>query len=556
MADGSNREDELEEQIRRLQREKIDLERKKEQDKERDRSRDTGGSLRRGNDDDNTDRNRRTTDPMPSTISSLEDSQSRLKGLLQSTIGGKLSHDRSGGSNHDQDDNYCSSDDGQDDDVMSQRHKQILRSNRDVLVDNMTPDDIFNDLISKHVFSNADVSRIKEKNTLEAQNEELLNMLCRRSDRAFYVFTSSLRRTLQAWLANRLDPQASSKHKRKRRTGEMNVNVDCQEVIPSGKKRYVCSCEEVEEQILQMAKGAFSNIRRRDTSASAHEQFRKELQQTNEIVKDSLEIVNSLKLLCRHGDVTNLSSGSICFTICCRSVSACHQLWSDYTSGVLLEVCQQGLVTPSLLRACGAQAITLRVRMNEGEYLTCLGELGSSDHKPNGTPIKRRLRRHSRVVGTSDFQDENRDIQTFSHDRCGDYLGPPSVCASKRQALHEIPSKTNISFKEGPERTTPFQPFDKKDKYSPSLPKTSRQLQRMSLAKNRGFTVTVSKTIKKHVSHSESHLLNNVKSIKSFIHTRTHLSEVEISKIKHHSKRVEPCRYNLRLKLNRIVYQV
>ena len=57
------------------------------------------------------------------------------------------------------------------DDVMSQRHKQILRTNRDVLVENMTPDDIFNDLISKHIFSNADVSRIKERNTVEAINE-------------------------------------------------------------------------------------------------------------------------------------------------------------------------------------------------------------------------------------------------------------------------------------------------------------------------------------------------------------------------------------------------
>ena len=54
---------------------------------------------------------------------------------------------------------------------MSMKHKQALRINRDVLVENMTPDDIFNDLISKHILTNSDVSRIKEKNTTEAINE-------------------------------------------------------------------------------------------------------------------------------------------------------------------------------------------------------------------------------------------------------------------------------------------------------------------------------------------------------------------------------------------------
>lgn len=54
---------------------------------------------------------------------------------------------------------------------MSPEHKEALRSNRDILVENMTADDIFNDLISKHILTNTDVSRIKEKNTTEAINE-------------------------------------------------------------------------------------------------------------------------------------------------------------------------------------------------------------------------------------------------------------------------------------------------------------------------------------------------------------------------------------------------
>ena len=40
-------------------------------------------------------------------------------------------------------------------------------------------------------------------------------------------------------------------------SGEMNISVDCEEVVPSPKKRYTCTCHEVEEQILQMARGGW-----------------------------------------------------------------------------------------------------------------------------------------------------------------------------------------------------------------------------------------------------------------------------------------------------------
>ncbi|XP_005105349.3 uncharacterized protein LOC101861459 [Aplysia californica] len=425
MAEGSSRSshgelEDLEEKIRRLEREKNDLQRRKEREERERRSalqrddasspRDSASAPKRGHDDDNSrDRNRRSADNYSAQLSStLEESQLRLKSLFNSSLGGASNYDDP------QDDTCRSSDDGDGDDVMSQRHKQILRSNRDVLVENMTPDDIFNDLISKHIFSNADVSRIKERNTVEAINEELLNLLVRRSDRAFHVFVASLRRTLQGWLANRIDPAVPGKNKRKRRTGEVNVNVDCQEVTPSSKKKYTCTCHEVEEQILQMARGAFANIRRRDTSASAHEQFRKELQQTNDIIRDSLEIMNTLKLLCKHGELTNLSTGSIRFTILCKSLLACHSLWEEYKSGLLLSTFQEGFITKSLLRACGAKKISLRVRIDEADYLQCAFELGcASDDIPKEnqlrvTPVKCRLRQRPRRNSNRLYQSQGR----------------------------------------------------------------------------------------------------------------------------------------------------
>ena len=109
---------------------------------------------------------------------------------------------------------------------MSSEHKQKLQDNRGTLVDSMIPEDIFNDLIASKVISTADVGRIKEKNTREAINEELLNNLIRRSDRAFYEFVRSLRRTLQGYLADLLDdlpvpqkPLKKRSQKRKRKTG-------------------------------------------------------------------------------------------------------------------------------------------------------------------------------------------------------------------------------------------------------------------------------------------------------------------------------------------------
>ncbi|CAG2245014.1 unnamed protein product [Mytilus edulis] len=127
------------------------------------------------------------------------------------------------------------------DKVMSKEHKSKLQSNRDTLVENMIPDDIFNDLIANKVLTTADVSRIKEKNTREAMNEELLNNLVRRSDRAFYEFVRSLHKTLQGYLADLLEdipkPPSKKRQKRKRVPGELSINVDCEDMAPLPNKK-------------------------------------------------------------------------------------------------------------------------------------------------------------------------------------------------------------------------------------------------------------------------------------------------------------------------------
>lgn len=64
-----------------------------------------------------------------------------------------------------------------------------------------------------------------------------------------------------------------------------------------------CSCAVMERQFLQMAENAYKNIRRHDTSADGFAQFRKELTETNQILKDSLTVLNNMKEFCEHKSV-------------------------------------------------------------------------------------------------------------------------------------------------------------------------------------------------------------------------------------------------------------
>ncbi|XP_069103309.1 myosin heavy chain, clone 203-like [Argopecten irradians] len=292
------------------------------------------------------------------------------------------------------------------DKVMSLEHKMKLQQHRDTLVESLIPDDILNDLIANKVLLIGDVSRIKEKNTQEAMNEELLNNLGRRSDRAFYVFVKSLRKTLQGYLADLIDEPVPKpvprKSKRKRKKAELNVSVDCESVLPLPKKKPQCSCQEVEEQILLMARTAYSTIRRRDHTPAAFEQFKKELSQTNDIIKDTAEIMHTLKILCKHGDdISDISYGSVKFTMCFKSVENVVKLWDMYRSGALLDLLQRGLVTKALLRKCQARDVKLRVRIPEEEYIQCVKDLESNELPEKckkSTPTYSRVLRSAKQV--------------------------------------------------------------------------------------------------------------------------------------------------------------
>lgn len=158
--------------------------------------------------------------------------------------------------------------------------------------------------------------------------------------------------------------------------GDLNISVNCEEVssLPARKKP-TCSCGEVEEQILIMAKTAYKAIRRRDNTPASFEQFKKELSQTNEIVKESMEIMHTLKILCKHGDL-DISYGSVIFCIRCKSLACVHEIWKMYSSGSLQSLFQKTFVTTDLLEKFCVTKVRLKVEICEKEYKKCLKELG------------------------------------------------------------------------------------------------------------------------------------------------------------------------------------
>lgn len=307
-----------------------------------------------------------------------QSSSSKLKDSAGPSVSSKKSRDDSYNLERKQqqqesDENISEEEEGNQ--LMSDAHKKRLQENRPYLVENMTPDDIFNVLLSNKVLTSSEVSKIRESSGREATNEELLDTLVRKSDRAFGIFVDALRKSLQDHLADLLQ---ISKRNTKRKAGDINVKVGVEHLQKD--KRYrndspICSCDELEKQIFIMAKNAYSQIRRKNDSPAAYEQFRKELTGTNTVIKESLEVI---KLLCKHDtgiDLENITYSSICFQFHCRTFDGLQELWNMYASGVLLDRLQKGLVTRQLKQRYHLKNIQLRVRMSEEEYQTCVREL-------------------------------------------------------------------------------------------------------------------------------------------------------------------------------------
>ena len=61
-----------------------------------------------------------------------------------------------------------------------------------------------------------------------------------------------------------------------------------------------CACAEMEKHFMEMATSAYKSIRRYDGTMNSFEQFKQELTQTNQVIKDSMELLQNVRRLCVH----------------------------------------------------------------------------------------------------------------------------------------------------------------------------------------------------------------------------------------------------------------
>ena len=61
-----------------------------------------------------------------------------------------------------------------------------------------------------------------------------------------------------------------------------------------------CACTEMEKHFMEMATSAYKSIRRYDGTMNSFEQFKEELTQTNQVIKDSMELLQNVRRLCVH----------------------------------------------------------------------------------------------------------------------------------------------------------------------------------------------------------------------------------------------------------------
>ncbi|XP_005113387.1 mucin-12 [Aplysia californica] len=76
-------------------------------------------------------------------------------------------------------------------------------------------------------------------------------------------------------------------------------------------KRETCACATIERNFLQMAEGAYKNIRRMDSTVADFDRFRQELAQTNTILRESFAIIENFKSICEHKGVSSMSSDNV-----------------------------------------------------------------------------------------------------------------------------------------------------------------------------------------------------------------------------------------------------
>ena len=65
-----------------------------------------------------------------------------------------------------------------------------------------------------------------------------------------------------------------------------------------------CTCAVMERNFLEMAECAYKSVRRKDCTPEGFEQFKRELTQTNDVLKEAMDILKNIKDFCEHKAAT------------------------------------------------------------------------------------------------------------------------------------------------------------------------------------------------------------------------------------------------------------
>lgn len=135
-----------------------------------------------------------------------------------------------------------------------------------------------------------------------------------------------------------------------------------------------CKCASVENEILLMARDAYRKIRCTDDSKQTLEQFDHEVQVTNNSIYDAMEILCSIKCLCKYGRlIDDIYPGSVIFTINCPTLKSLDDLWSRYTSKEIESNFRKDF---NGLKKKYAFDFLLAVHISTEDYMQCRTELG------------------------------------------------------------------------------------------------------------------------------------------------------------------------------------
>lgn len=162
----------------------------------------------------------------------------------------------------------------------------------------------------------------------------------------------------------------------------MDVHIQCASISKDlrelqHKPNSHCNCAGVHKEILQMAKDAFSKVRRRNDSQADFNRFHGELAEQHKVLLDSLKICKTLESMCKHGrKVKDVYEGSVVIRLSCPTLVSLEDLWNMYQSRELENILYKAFITDSLKNKFHASDIQLTVTLCHEQYHICRRWLG------------------------------------------------------------------------------------------------------------------------------------------------------------------------------------